>query len=168
MSVIDGLPLRPQGPWLLLSPDTEPVEDLGPPVRRVKGVVRRLDGARMRTVDGLFAEFAHALAFPGYFGANWAAFEDCLSDLDWLPAPAYLLVVDAADQLLADEPAQRTGLLGDLLVRVARYWGEAVEDGGWWDRRGVPFHVVLVTGDEPSARALQERWRQAGVSLSRL
>jgi RNAse (barnase) inhibitor barstar len=168
MSVLDGLPLRPQGPWLLVSPDREPVEDLGLPVRRIRGVVRRLDGTRMRDAAGLFAEFARALSFPDYFGANWAALEDCLSDLGWLPAPAYLLVVDAADDVLADEPLERTGLFADLLVRVARAWGQPVEDGDWWDRRAVPFHVVLVTASDPLARQLETRWRQAGATLARL
>ncbi|QIS02446.1 hypothetical protein F5X71_09020 [Nocardia brasiliensis] len=43
-------------------------------------------GQRMRTTTELFAEFAAAFQFPWYFGQNWAAFDECMTDLDdWLP-----------------------------------------------------------------------------------
>jgi len=35
--------------------------------------VRLVRGHKSRAVDGLFDEFAAALQFPYYFGANWAA-----------------------------------------------------------------------------------------------
>lgn len=164
----ERLPLQPHGPWLLLTPDIEPVEDLVAPVRRAGGVVRRFDGLRMRDAAGLHAEFARELAFPHYYGRNWSALEDCLDDLEWLPAPAYLLVVESAQDLLADEPDERVGLLGDLLLRVARQWGQAVDEGGRFDRRAVPFHVVLVTLGGEAADGVARRWSREGVTLARL
>ena len=37
---------------------------------------------------------AKALAFPEWFGGNWDAFEDCLGDLSWHPAPGYVLLLE--------------------------------------------------------------------------
>ncbi len=168
----EELTLSRHGPWIVVAADAAAVETLAAPVRRGGGVVRRMDGARMRTEGGLHAEFARALSFPAYFGHNWAALEDCLIDLEWLPAPAYLLVVDDAAHLLEGEPPERTGLFGDLLVRVAAAWGVPVEDGEWWDRAGVAFHVVLVVeGAGPAERRaaahlLHQRWAAVGVEVA--
>jgi hypothetical protein len=68
-------------------------DEVGPAVRarRLAGswaVVIR--GAECRTEHDLFAEFSAALQFPRYFGWNWAAFEECVADLSWLP-PAPVL-----------------------------------------------------------------------------
>lgn len=161
----ERLPLQPHGPWLLLTPDIEPVEGLAAPVRRAGGVVRRLDARRMRDAAGLHGEFARELAFPPYYGRNWSALEDCLDDLEWLPGSAYLLVVESAQDLLADEPDERVGLLGDLLLRVAEQWGQAVDEGGSFDRRAVPFHVVLVTLGQDAADEVRRRWAAQGVRL---
>lgn len=60
-----------------------------------------IDGALCRSRAGLFTEWARALSFPGHFGRNWDAFYDCLIDLG-----AVTIVVDSADELLADEPDQ--------------------------------------------------------------
>lgn len=35
--------------------------------------------------DALLTVLADGLKFPGYFGGNWNAFEECLLDLAWLP-----------------------------------------------------------------------------------
>jgi RNAse (barnase) inhibitor barstar len=113
-------------------------------VRAAGGLVCRLDGAAMRTEHDLFAETARAVRFPDYFGANWDALSDCLTDLSWVPAPAYLLVVAHADQVLADEPPDRLAVWRRVLSEAARVWGEPVQDGEWWDRPPVPFTVLLV------------------------
>lgn len=75
----------------------------------------------------LFAAFAQALSFPAWFGANWDALADCLSDLSWLPAPGYLL------HLLGPSPLPATELetLEDILREAAEYWSAA----------GTPFSV---------------------------
>ena len=35
----------------------------------------------------LLERIAHGLSFPDYFGGNWDALIDCLSDLSWLEGP---------------------------------------------------------------------------------
>jgi hypothetical protein len=45
---------------------------------------------------------AEQLRFPGYFGRNWDAFEECVRDLSWLPPGRVIL--RHVDIPLAGEP----------------------------------------------------------------
>ncbi|MFD3429459.1 barstar family protein [Nocardia fluminea] len=96
--------------------------------------VRELRGTKMRTVAELFDEFAAAFQFPYYFGANKDAFDECLRDLDDFvgDAPGYVAVIRTADDLLAEQPAERA-------------WFEAAmrDCAAYWARRDVAFRVVL-------------------------
>jgi len=123
-------------------------------------VVRAVRGRKARTLDRLFDEFAAALQFPYYFGENWAAFRDCISDLDWLPfKPGVVVVVYGADEVLADaHPAEMTTLV-QKLATASEEFAEAVNEGEWWDRDPVPFHVVLQGQSDGDF----ERWRHAGA-----
>ena len=82
--------------------------------------------------DALLERLAAALHFPDWFGGNWDALYDCLTDLGWWPARGYLLVLEHASALRASDP---TGLqrLVDLLADVAEAWRS----------RGIPFRTVV-------------------------
>jgi hypothetical protein len=88
-----------------------------------EAVVRRARGAKMRSMGAMFDELAAALQFPTYFGENWAALDDMLLDLDWLPSHDHLLIVTDAHELLADEPDDVLELLIRALVRAHGAWG---------------------------------------------
>lgn len=45
------------------------------------GHVHHFDSRELTTEQGIHRSFAQALRFPGYYGANWDALVDCLSDL---------------------------------------------------------------------------------------
>lgn len=109
------------------------------------GLVLELDGARARTLDGFFSVSADVMRFPEYFGRNWPALKDCLTDLEWLPAHAYCLVFKNSDQLFADEPIERSAFTSTMKV-VGEEWATPVALGEWWDRPSIPFHVVLDSG----------------------
>lgn len=65
--------------------------------------VRFLRGHKMRTLPQLFYEFAAVLQFSYYFGENYPAFDEGITDLSWLPASGYTLLLTNSLSILADE-----------------------------------------------------------------
>jgi hypothetical protein len=108
-----------------------------------KVAIRFLRGKKMATTQSLFDEFAAALQFPYYFGNNWAAFDECLADLSWLPAAAYVMVIFDSTEVLCGEKTDQLDVLLNILERVCREWSSAVEVGESWDRPPIPFHIVF-------------------------
>jgi hypothetical protein len=159
--------LSPQGPWIhpLVAAESE-AYDLAWGLQRAHGprvACRVIRGRKARTIDGLFDEFAAALQFPYYFGENWDALEECLTDLEWLPANAYVLVINHSLELLDKEPPGRLSLFFRLLQRVAEEWsrpGRAPTP-----RPPKAFHVLLQCTHETQP-AMLERFATADVSFS--
>ena len=63
---------------------------------------------RFQEKEKLLREIAAALRFPDWFGQNWDALEDCLTDLSWLDADACVLVFEQA------KPGDDFGVLVDV------------------------------------------------------
>lgn len=97
----------------------------------------RLDGALDKT--GLLERVARALEFPQWFGGNWDALEDCLTDLSWTKAEGWVLLIEDAGRLPPDD----LGVFSEILSAAA----------AWWSERGQPFFAVFVAG-APSLPAL--------------
>lgn len=91
----------------------------------VRGTGNSLVQIRYAEKQALMKNIAAALDFPDWFGANWDALEDCLSDL---PGKGYVLLFDGA------KPGDELGVLIDVLRSGAQ----------WWAGRGKPFFAVLV------------------------
>ncbi|MCF1598726.1 barstar family protein [Streptomyces muensis] len=135
-----------------------------PPGDSLSAVVR---GTDCRTRAGLFSAWARALEFPAYFGHNWDAFHDCVSEKAlWHsdpdgPPPAHpltILVEDAA-HLLADAAPQ------DLTVLLQSLSDAATVQDGDEDAHAYPdgFRLHLLLHDTPAGLLeLAGRMRQAG------
>lgn len=122
---------------------------------------RVLRGSKMRSVLALFDELGAVLQFPDYFGANWPAAAECMSDLAWIPAgEGYVLVIVDADLVLSVESPDQIGVLVNTLTSAAESWAAAVNDDEWWDRPAVPFHVVLQKSG--AAESTRLKWSAAG------
>jgi RNAse (barnase) inhibitor barstar len=91
-----------------------------------------LDGNNAGTRAGFFEELARALRFPDYFGHNWDAVYDCLTDLAWLPAAGYVLVLDGFDRFATNEPGQ-----WDIGLKVLR------EACAFWQPLQRPMFMLL-------------------------
>ena len=87
----------------------------------------------------LLAQLAEAASFPDYFGHNWDAAADCLSDLSWLPGSGYLLIARCAEQF-RNRHHDLDAVLVDVLLEVIDYW----------TAQGVPFHVLWETSSPPA------------------
>ena len=98
------------------------------------------------TIDAganVFDAMARALDFPDWFGGNWDALEDCLSDLAWRKGEGHVLV-------LRSYPAgDERGVLTDVLRAAAEYWAG----------RGKPFFAVFI--DPQKRLALPDLYREA-------
>lgn len=137
--------LLPEAPWVVeanLASDTVQAS-----IRKAgqSGVVVEVDSANARTLDAFFAAVSSALDFPDYFGSNWDALKDCLTDLDWLPADSYLLVFRNSEQLFANQVIERATFLR-IMNLAAEEWSIPVKLGEWWDRPSIPFHIILDDG----------------------
>ncbi len=104
--------------------------------------VRLLDGGAMGTKAELMAEFARGLDLPGWFGSNWDALDDCLTDLSWLPGPDVVILIDRTERVLADDPSGDDGLR--VLRRVVTGAGRALiaPDHPRFDGEVESLHVV--------------------------
>jgi len=71
---------------------------------------------------------AAALGFPDWFGQNWDALEDCLTDLSWREADGHVLV------FIGFTRNDDLGILLDVLASSAESWTE----------RGKPFFAVFI------------------------
>ena len=94
--------------------------------------VARIDLAGAAAKEALIGRIAEALAFPEWFGGNWDALEDCLSDLSWSKAAGHVLLFERAAALPEDE----RGILVDILASAAASWAE----------RKRPFFAVFLDG----------------------
>jgi RNAse (barnase) inhibitor barstar len=119
-----------------------------------------IKGAKCQTTAGLLTEFARALDFPDYFGHNWDALEECLADLEWLPAKGYiLLITDAAQALPDDEEEYETFL--EILRDAGETWGNG--QAGMGARRATPFHVLFAVSEREKAK--RAHWRMTEITV---
>jgi len=72
----------------------------------------------------VLAWYAEALRFPSYFGENWDALNDCLSDLSWIVEKNIL--ISHHDMPLTTAPADRSIYL-DVLANAVHHW---IDDEG--------------------------------------
>lgn len=68
--------------------------------------------------DELMRFFASALRFPDYFGHNWDALLDCLSDLSWIEAALVLLIHDALPRMPPADLRTYIEVLNDAVERT--------------------------------------------------
>ena len=94
--------------------------------------VARIGLAGAAGKEALMERVARALTFPQWFGGNWDALEDCLTDLSWSNAAGHVLLIEGVGELSADE----RGILIDILASAA----------AWWVDRKRPFFAVFVGG----------------------
>jgi RNAse (barnase) inhibitor barstar len=73
-----------------------------------------------------------ALDFPSYFGMNWDAFSDLLTDMTWKPAAGYVILFTNF-QSISENMAGEAHIVINILESSAAYW----------KRRSVPFFIIV-------------------------
>ena len=119
-------------------------------VSRADEVMAAVKGSGLSPVRVAFSDkvqllknLAVALGFPDWFGHNWDALEDCLTDLSWRDASAHVLLIEEA------KPGDDLGVLIDILRSSAESWAA----------RGKPFFAIFL--DPGHALPLPALFRQS-------
>ena len=99
----------------------------------------------IRDKPELLKRIAATLAFPQWFGENWDALEDCLTDFSWRPAQGHVLLFENFQTLAKDD----LGVLIDVLASAAQFWAT----------QGTPFFALFV--DPARDLALADLFREA-------
>lgn len=119
---------------------TARVDEIAEAVRGSRLALSRIVVERNRVLQSI----ASALEFPDWFGENWDALEDCLTDLSWRKAAGHVLVFEGVGALAADE----RGTLIDVLASAAQFWAQ----------QGTPFFAVFI--DPGRELELPDLWRK--------
>ena len=98
--------------------------------------VSYLRGKNCKTEDDFLHEVAASFQFPYYYGENWAAFDECIQDLEWLNFSRMFVVFDDFSKAFRDQPAIQN-LLQD---RIIEYWSRAID---YWASEGKAIEVWL-------------------------
>jgi hypothetical protein len=112
----------------------------------------------------LFQAFARDLEFPSYFGFNWDALDECVADLEWLPAAGYMIVLSHAMDVLPKQGGDFRFLVEALKLAADGFRAPATDSV---TERPKGFCVVWHCLPEEEGE-LQERLFKTGVSASRL
>ena len=92
----------------------------------------KLDLGRIRGKAGLLRVLAKTLKFPKHFGQNWDALHDFLTDLEWLDAKGWLVVI-ANGKSFAERHSEHFATAIQVLRAAAEHWR----------RQGKPFWVLV-------------------------
>src|SRR5258705_13725559 len=80
-----------------------------------------IEGQKLTKKEQFLNHAALAMHFPDYFGDNWDAFEDCLTDLSWADADGYFILYDHTD-VFAEHCPQHFDTLIEILKEAAEFW----------------------------------------------
>jgi hypothetical protein len=83
--------------------------------------VFRVDIGHAHDKVGFIGQVAHAMHFPAWAGRNWDALSDCLTDLAWLDAGGYVLVLENAKHFAVGHQLEYDTALA-VLVAAADHW----------------------------------------------
>ncbi|MFF6878127.1 MULTISPECIES: barstar family protein [unclassified Streptomyces] len=112
----------------------------------------RMRGQEMHDSDGVFTQFYEALRLPDYFGWNWNALRDCLTDLHWINAKHFLLTIDDADAALSRSVEERE-ILFRALNDAVKFWAGKPELPG---QEKITFQAVLLCPPDAQEGLLHE------------
>ncbi len=101
-----------------------------------------IDGKSVRGKDQFLMQAATALKFPDYFGYNWDAFADCLTDMEWHKRDGFVILYDNFDPLAANERNEF-----EVALEIFK------ESSEFWRGQG-KLMIVLLSGNPENAKGL--------------
>lgn len=108
--------------------------------------LHRIDLARVTDKEAFLEAVGQALGFPEWYGHNWDALADCLTDLSWMAADGYVIILDHSDAFAHAAPT-------DFAMAMSIFQDAA----DTWREDGIPFWTLVGTaGDGQDAAWLQD------------
>ncbi len=91
-----------------------------------------IDTKKVADKASFLKAIARSLDFPAYFGMNWDALSECLTDLSWKPASGYVIV-------FTNFRVVRENLGSDIKIL------EKIFDSSsqFWKKQGIGFYIIL-------------------------
>lgn len=120
---------------------------------------RKIDGCSINTDKDLFSVFQNALAFPDYFGHNWAAFDECINDLDWLTENYCVIILNNIDRML-DSNREDKCLLFKVLNNSVEEWKSRKP---YVDEHVLDGMLVILEVEKDNRNKIKEILNLAGV-----
>lgn len=80
-------------------------------------------------IDAILTALGRDLDFPDWYGVNFDALNDCLTDFSWNEAPGYVMVIDAAEALHNGNPGNFQ-TLNEVFANAIEAWRE--QDIPFW------------------------------------
>jgi barstar (barnase inhibitor) len=129
----------------VISADESQITNYGWAIYRAhhQTTVRFVRGWKCRTLDRLFGEFGAALQFPYYFGENYPAFAECLSDLSWMPKDKLVLIIVRVNEMLADEPIEMGAFWRSVAAAMDSFVGQVSDKNLHLSRERKSFEIVV-------------------------
>lgn len=102
---------------------TPPVSELEKQAKKLGLAFFHIEGRKIEGKHQFLNHAALALRFPEYFGDNWDAFEDCLTDFSWLDdeVKGYVILVDHLDAFDQHHHSQLDTAI-EIFKDAASYW----------------------------------------------
>lgn len=134
-------------PWIVVKNKSIDLEFIPDNIR-----VITLDAQNMKNLNDMYLHFSNGFKFPDYFGNNLNSMDECLTDLEWLPADSYLLVFYNADWFLNEENEVVLDGVLSILNSAGAEWSTPIKEGSEWDRCKIPFHTVFIENEDSDHR----------------
>lgn len=99
--------------------------------------LHRVNLAQVTDKDAFLEVVGQALSFPEWYGRNWDALADCLTDLSWMAADGYVIVLEHSDAFAQAAPA-------DFAMALSIFQDAA----DTWREDGVPFWTLVGTSGD--------------------
>lgn len=80
-----------------------------------------VDASAARTKSQMLGLLGKVLAFPSWYGRNWDALEDCLTDASWLPEKGQVIRIEGFEAYAEADP-DGFAILLDIFKTSAEFW----------------------------------------------
>lgn len=80
-----------------------------------------IDASAAKTKAQMLGLLGRSLAFPSWYGRNWDALEDCLTDAAWLQEQGHVVRIEGFETYAQTDP-DGFGILLDIFKTSAEFW----------------------------------------------